>query len=41
MFEIIKQLRELNKINKIPLFIAVNQEGGRVNRIPKEFMGRI
>ena len=41
MFEIIKQLRELNKINKIPLFIAVNQEGGRVNRIPKEFMERI
>ena len=38
MLEIIKQLRELNKINKIPLFIAVDQEGGRVNRIPKEFL---
>ena len=27
-----------NKINKIPLFIAIDQEGGRVNRMPKEIL---
>lgn len=36
MLEIIKQLKELNKNNKIPLFISIDQEGGRVNRMPKE-----
>ena len=39
MLNIIKQLKELNKVNKVPLFIAVDQEGGRVNRIPaKDFL---
>ncbi len=38
MVEIIKQLKELNKVNKIPLFIAIDQEGGRVNRMPKEIL---
>ena len=37
MLELIKQLKDLNKSNKIPLFIAIDQEGGRVNRMPKEF----
>ena len=36
MLKLIKELRELNKENKIPLFIAIDQEGGRVNRMPKE-----
>lgn len=36
MIELIKQLKELNKSNKIPLFISIDQEGGRVNRMPKE-----
>ena len=36
MLELIQQLKELNKSNKIPLFIAIDQEGGRVNRMPKE-----
>lgn len=36
MIELIKQLRELNKNNKIPIFISIDQEGGRVNRMPKE-----
>ena len=36
MLELIQQLKELNKSNKIPLFIAIDQEGGRVNRMPQE-----
>ena len=36
MLELIKQLKDLNKVNKIPLFISIDQEGGRVNRMPKE-----
>ena len=38
MVNLIKNLKELNKENKIPLFIAVDQEGGRVNRMPKELL---
>ena len=29
-------MKELNSNNKIPLFIAIDQEGGRVNRMPPE-----
>ena len=36
MLELIQQLKELNKNNKLPLFIAIDQEGGRVNRMPPE-----
>ena len=36
MIELIKQLKQLNQSNKIPLFISIDQEGGRVNRMPKE-----
>lgn len=38
MLELIKQLKDLNKNNKIPLFIAIDQEGGRVNRMPHEIL---
>lgn len=38
MLALIRQLKELNKENKIPLWIAVDQEGGRVNRMPKEIL---
>lgn len=37
MLSVIKRLKEANKVNKIPLFIAIDQEGGRVNRMPSEF----
>jgi len=37
MLSVIKRLKEANKSNKIPLFIAIDQEGGRVNRMPLEF----
>jgi len=38
MIELIQQLKEINKENKIPLFIGIDQEGGRVNRMPKEIL---
>ena len=37
MLSVIKSLKEANSNNKIPLFIAIDQEGGRVNRMPSEF----
>lgn len=37
MLKLINKLKEINSNNPIPLFIAVDQEGGRVNRMPKEF----
>lgn len=36
MLEVIKKYKNANKDNKIPLFISIDQEGGRVNRIPDE-----
>lgn len=38
MLALIRQLKELNQPNKIPLWIAIDQEGGRVNRMPKEIL---
>ena len=38
MLALIKKLKDLNKENKIPLWIAIDQEGGRVNRMPKEIL---
>ncbi len=38
MIDIINKLKKMNsKYNDIPLFISVDQEGGRVNRLPKDF----
>jgi len=36
MLEVIKRLKDANKNNKVPLFIATDQEGGRVNRMPPQ-----
>lgn len=36
MLQLINKLKEINKVNKIPLFISIDQEGGRVNRMPSE-----
>lgn len=38
MINLIRDLKELNKVNKVPLFISIDQEGGRVNRMPKEIL---
>lgn len=35
--KLVNRLRALGRKNKIPLFIAIDQEGGRVNRMPDEF----
>lgn len=38
MVELIQYIKTINKkVNKIPLFIAIDQEGGRVNRLPSDF----
>lgn len=36
MLEVIKKLKDANKDNKLPLFIAIDQEGGVVNRLPND-----
>lgn len=36
MLKLITDLKQLNQNNRIPLFIAIDQEGGRVNRMPSE-----
>lgn len=37
MLNIINELKKINKeSNNIPLFISIDQEGGRVNRMPRE-----
>lgn len=38
LITVIKKLKDANKDNKIPLFISIDQEGGRVNRMPKEIV---
>lgn len=35
---LVKELKKLNSKNKVPLFISIDQEGGRVNRMPKEIL---
>ena len=34
---LVNRLRKIGNQNKIPLFIAIDQEGGRVNRMPNDF----
>lgn len=38
MLRLINKLRKINKVNEIPLFISIDQEGGRVNRMPSEIL---
>ncbi len=39
LINLINKLKKLNnKYNNTPLFIAIDQEGGRVNRLPKDFI---
>lgn len=39
--DLITRLKEANKNNLLPLTIAIDQEGGRVNRLPKEFINSL
>lgn len=36
LLDVVKKLKDANKENKVPLFLAIDQEGGVVNRLPKE-----
>lgn len=38
MLSLINNIKELNAENKIPINISVDQEGGRVNRMPSEIL---
>ncbi|NLM20166.1 MAG: beta-N-acetylhexosaminidase [Peptococcaceae bacterium] len=38
MLELINSLKESNSVNPIPLFLAIDEEGGRVSRLPDEFL---
>ncbi|MFX3636614.1 MAG: beta-N-acetylhexosaminidase [Candidatus Pristimantibacillus sp.] len=37
MVSLVNNLKQSNKDNAIPLLISIDQEGGKVNRMPKEF----
>jgi beta-N-acetylhexosaminidase len=37
MLALINSLKETNAVNKIPLFLSIDEEGGRISRIPEEF----
>jgi len=37
LINLVNELKQANKDNKLPLFISIDQEGGRVNRMPVEF----
>jgi beta-N-acetylhexosaminidase len=38
MLSLINSLKETNKTNKIPLFLSIDEEGGRISRVPNEFL---
>lgn len=38
MLALINSLKETNSLNKIPLFLSIDEEGGRVSRMPDELM---
>lgn len=35
---LLNELKERNRKNKVPLFLGIDEEGGRVSRLPKEFI---
>jgi len=38
LVSLINSLKETNAANEIPLFLAIDEEGGRVSRLPKELL---
>ena len=38
MVKLINHIKKLNSNNKVPILICIDQEGGRVNRMPSEFL---
>lgn len=39
LLHLLNSIKQENSINRIPLFLSVDEEGGRVTRMPKEFIG--
>lgn len=37
MLALVNSLKETNLANKIPLFLSIDEEGGRISRMPEEF----
>ncbi|PYG89567.1 beta-N-acetylhexosaminidase [Ruminiclostridium sufflavum DSM 19573] len=38
MLSLLNSLKETNKANKLPLFLSIDEEGGRISRMPDEFL---
>jgi beta-N-acetylhexosaminidase len=38
MLALLNSLKQVNSINKIPLFLSIDEEGGKVSRMPEEFI---
>ena len=38
MVDLVNNIKKVNSKNKIPLFFSIDQEGGRVNRMPSEIL---
>lgn len=38
MLELLNSLKGINRANKVPFFLSVDEEGGRVSRLPDEFL---
>ncbi|AEY64538.1 beta-N-acetylhexosaminidase [Clostridium sp. BNL1100] len=38
MLGLLNSLKSINRANKVPLFLSVDEEGGRVSRLPDEFL---
>lgn len=38
MINLINKIKEINSINQVPIFITIDQEGGRVNRMPYQIL---
>lgn len=38
MLELLNSLKSINRANKVSLFLSVDEEGGRVSRLPDEFL---
>ncbi|ATW25196.1 glycoside hydrolase family 3 [Candidatus Formimonas warabiya] len=38
MLSLINALKETNRVNKIPLFLSIDEEGGQISRVPDELI---
>lgn len=37
-FKLLNKLKEINTVNKVPLFLSIDEEGGKVSRLPNNFL---